>query len=137
MSKEIFSAGVVIFHQEDDERLYLVLRYPQGHWDFVKGKLEPGESTKQAALRELKEETGLETKIIPGFETFFSYDFTTQRGESAHKVVTMFVGSSDTMEVQLSDEHIDYAWLPFEQAKSRLTFNNAKLALERAQEFLD
>jgi 8-oxo-dGTP pyrophosphatase MutT (NUDIX family) len=137
MAKEVFSAGIVIFYGEGDERLYLVLCYPHGHWDFVKGKIEAGESKQKAALRELKEETGLESNIMPGFETMFSYDYITQRGEPAHKVVTFFVGPSSTMKVKLSHEHIDFAWLPYEQAKSRLTFNNAKSALDRAREFLD
>ena len=44
----------------------------------------------------------------------------------------LFVGTTDSMDVRLSDEHIDFAWLPYEAALERLSFNNAKQALTRA-----
>lgn len=132
MAKQVVSCGIIIFHEKDSQRLYLILRYVLGHWEFAKGKIEAGEDKKTAAMRELKEETGLSATIIPGFESTFSYDFVTRNGESAHKVVYLFVGTTDSMNVRLSDEHIDFAWLPYEAALERLSFNNAKQALTRA-----
>ena len=38
------SAGIVLFRKEDSKTLFLLLHYPSGHWDFVKGKME-NEST--------------------------------------------------------------------------------------------
>ena len=46
------SAGIVLFRRKEGERLFLLLHYPTGHWDFVKGKMEKGESTHQTAVRE-------------------------------------------------------------------------------------
>ena len=53
------SAGIVIFRKEESKKLFLLLHYPSGHWDFVKGKMEKGETTQQTAIRETKEETGI------------------------------------------------------------------------------
>ena len=54
------SAGAIIFRENNSSRLYLLLNYPSGHWDFVKGKMEEGELPHQTVIREAKEETGIE-----------------------------------------------------------------------------
>ena len=58
------SAGAIIFREIDNSRIYLLLNYPSGHWDFVKGKMEKDESTHQTVIREAKEETGYSIKEI-------------------------------------------------------------------------
>ena len=63
------SAGIVLFRKEESKILFLLLHYPSGHWDFVKGKMEQGESTHQTAVRETKEETGItDITFIENFE---------------------------------------------------------------------
>ena len=37
------SAGIVLFRREESKILFLLLHYPSGHWDFVKGKIEKNE----------------------------------------------------------------------------------------------
>ena len=50
---------------------YLLLKHRAGHWNFPKGLIEKGEKLEQAALREVKEEAGLENlKFIKGFKVF-------------------------------------------------------------------
>ena len=53
-----FSAGFILFRQTSNGPLYLLLDYGK-HWDYAKGHLEEGESAWQAAVRELREETGI------------------------------------------------------------------------------
>ncbi len=134
--KHLLSAGIIIFRKQATERLYLLLHYPHGHWDFVKGKIEPGESKKDAALRELKEETGLDATILDGFETSIAYIFQ-ENQERVKKTVIFFVGEAQSDTIMLSDEHIDYAWLPYDEALKRLTFENARAVLEGAEQFLE
>ena len=79
MIKKETSAGVLVYRNDPktDERLYLLLHYVSGHWDFAKGKLEKGESFKQAALRELQEETGLTSVVLhEHFNEKLDYAFT-------------------------------------------------------------
>ena len=62
------SCGTVVYHQLNGKVEYLLLKYPQGHWDFAKGHIEENESTVACALRELTEETGLnKIQLIDGF----------------------------------------------------------------------
>ena len=37
--REQKSAGIVLFRNDSDKNEFLLLNYPQGHWDFVKGKM--------------------------------------------------------------------------------------------------
>ena len=52
-----FSAGFILFRRTSAGPVYLLLDYGR-HWDYPKGHLEKNESTWQAAVRELREETG-------------------------------------------------------------------------------
>jgi len=131
-----FSAGVVVYFKRNEKREYLLLHYESGHWDFPKGKIEEGETKQQAALRELKEETGLLATIHPGFEYTFEYFFKDKSGEFAKKKVYFFVGRSKAKRVDLSYEHIGYEWLAFDEACEKLTYKNAKQLLQKADTFL-
>lgn len=57
-------AGCVIF--DEDRKIYLLHRNKKGmtQWELPGGKVEPGESDEQAAIRELKEEMGVDVQII-------------------------------------------------------------------------
>ncbi|MEW6722749.1 MAG: NUDIX domain-containing protein, partial [Candidatus Micrarchaeota archaeon] len=48
------SCGIILF-REGEKRLYLLLHYEEGHWDFPKGHVEAGESEHEAASREAVE----------------------------------------------------------------------------------
>lgn len=139
MKKE-YSAGIIVFYDlmVDDQiqRIYLILHYPRGHWDLPKGKLEKDETNMQAAIREVKEETGLEVTIIPGFEQSLSYMFKDQEGHLVQKTVTFFVGKSSTTDVSLSHEHINYQWLSLRDALKQVTYVNARQLLSMADQFL-
>ncbi len=127
------SAGVVVFN---DGR-YLLLHYEAGHWDFPKGHVEKGESDVQAALRELKEETGIvDAEVLPGFSDGIRYFFK-KEGKTIVKEVVFFVARTKTEKVTLSHEHKGFIWLPFKEAVVKLTYDNAKNVLKKAEAFLN
>ena len=125
------SAGVLVF----DKNKVLLLQYLQGHWDFPKGHVEAGETPEEAALRELLEETGLTAEIIPGFRETISYSFGSHN--RIKKDVVFFLGTTNSAEVRLSHEHQGFAWLPFEDALKKVTFENARSLLKKAHIFLN
>lgn len=130
------SAGIIIYYLKNNHPEYLLLHYfPGNHWDFPKGKMEPGETQKETALRELKEETGLTVVIDPGFLETISYQLIIDQ-KSVQKTVYFFVGQSTTLKVDLSHEHQDYKWLPYEQALLQLTYNNAQELLKSAHLYI-
>lgn len=131
------SCGVVLFFQpKDGPREYLLLHYPTGHWDFAKGHVEKGEEDLATALREAKEETGLEgVEIVSEFRHRFDYRYRRQ-DQLIHKEVGWFLGRAPTKSVRLSHEHKGFRWLPFEQALEQVTYTNAKELLRKAEAHL-
>ena len=130
------SCGAIVFKKHKEGIKYLLLHYGAGHWDFPKGKQEKNEKEEQAALREIKEETVIENvELVDGFREAISY-FYRQSQETVFKEVIFFLAQSATDEVKLSSEHIGYAWLGYENAYKKLTFNNAKELLRKANQFL-
>ncbi len=122
--------------EQKDGIKYLLLHYEAGHWDFPKGNQEKKETEEHAAAREVKEETGIsEIEFIKGFRETIKY-FYKKDGETIYKEVVFFLAQSPTENVKLSFEHIGYAWLSYENAYKRLTFNNSKELLRKANWFL-
>ena len=130
------SAGIVLFRKDEAKKLFLLLHYPSGHWDFVKGKMEKGETIHETAIRETKEETGItDVKILDNFEEWIEYNFQYQ-GELVHKKVVFFLAETNTKDVEISHEHSDYIWVDYNTAMEKTTFDNAKTVLTKAQMLL-
>ena len=131
------SAGIIIFRKENSKILFLLLHYPSGHWDFVKGKMEEDETIRQTAIRETREETGI-TDIVfsDDFEEWIEYNFQFQ-GEIVHKRVVFFLAETKTKQVSISHEHLDYTWMDYQTAMEKTTFDNAKSILTKAKLLLD
>jgi len=134
--KEEVSAGIILFN-ENDKRKFLLLNYPSKHWDFVKGKMEKDETSHETAIRETKEETGIsDVEFIDGFEEEIEYYFYAENQE-IHKKVIFFLGKTETTEITLSHEHLDFIWLEFDNALNKTTYENAKNLLKKSKMFLD
>ncbi|MDC0928070.1 NUDIX domain-containing protein [Nitrosopumilus sp.] len=130
------SAGIVLFRKEESETLFLLLHYPSGHWDFVKGKMEKGESTHETAIRETREETGItDLTFIENFEEWIDYNFK-HKGELVQKKVVFFLAETKTKEVKISHEHSGYTWINYNSSMEKTTFDNAKIVLTKAQKLL-
>ena len=131
------SAGAVVFLKRDNEYRFLLLHYVAGHWDLPKGHIEGGETLKDTVIREIKEETGIDDlKFIPGFQEKIEYFFTSRTGETIFKTNRFFLAETKEDEINLSSEHTDFIWLPYQQAFQKMTFKKAKNVLKKAFEFL-
>jgi len=129
------SCGAVVF-LKNTEAKYLLLHYEAGHWDFVKGNVEPNESEKDTVIRELKEETGItDGQFIEGFKEKIEY-FYRRQGATIHKEVIFFLIETHTEKVEVSYEHVGFTWLNYQRAMENLTFKNAKDILQKAHELL-
>ncbi len=128
------SAGAILYQESPSGNLYLLLNYPSGHWDFVKGNIEKGETLKQTVLREIKEETGIsDVSFVEGFENKIEYHY--QRdGELVRKEVVFFLARTATNHVKLSHEHLNFIWLKFNDALQRLTYKTAQNLLKKVRD---
>ena len=130
------SAGIVLFRKENSKNMFLLLHYPSGHWDFVKGKMEKGETTHQTATRETEEETGItDVTYLENFEEWIEYNFQYQ-GELVQKKVVFFLAETKTEEIKISHEHSGFIWTDYNSAMEKTTFDNAKTVLTKAQALL-
>lgn len=131
------SCGVVLFSKKNGKTIFLLLHYPGGHWDFVKGHVDEGEEETATALRELWEETGItQATFIAEFREQISYSYK-RSGRLSRKEVVFFLAETDQTEVTLSHEHKGFKWLPYDEAKKLLTFDNAINLLDKAKNILD
>ena len=130
------SCGVVVFRVENGEKYFLLLHYPGGHFDFVKGHVEAGETEEQTLRRELEEETGIkDLKLIKGFREPIAYLYR-KEGKMSNKQVVFFLGKTETKEIVISHEHQGSLWLKYDEALKQLTFDNARDVLKKAKIFL-
>jgi len=130
------SSGVILFRKENEKMLFLLLLYPSGHWDFVKGKIESGESPRVTAIRETREETGItDVKFLDYFEEWIQYEFQFE-GELVQKKVVFFLGETKTKDIKISHEHLNYTWIDYSTAMEKLTFENAKTVLSKSYALL-
>ncbi|UCH37616.1 MAG: NUDIX domain-containing protein [Candidatus Bathyarchaeota archaeon] len=132
------SAGVVLVLRKNDEPQFLLLNYGRRHWGFPKGNIENGETEKEAAKREVSEETGINNIAFcfPNFKEVIRYVYR-RAGAMITKEVIYFLAETLENQVVLSYEHQGYQWLPFNQALKRLTFKNDKAVLEQAKAAVD
>jgi 8-oxo-dGTP pyrophosphatase MutT (NUDIX family) len=139
MEKE-FSAGAIVFYLEKNKPLFLLL-YKKARekykeiYEFPKGNIEKDEDPLITTKREVKEETGLDVKILQGFREKISWIYKKER-ETIHKELICFLAESKTKDVKISKEHDAYEWLDFDNAVKKLKFKNQKELLFKANEFL-
>lgn len=127
------SAGAVIFSETPDGMIFLLLNYPSGYWDFVKGNIEERETLRQTVVREIMEETGIfDVEFVNGFEDKIEYHY--QRdGNMVHKEVVFFLAKTKTTDVKISHEHLGFVWLSFNDALKKLTYKNAQNILKKVK----
>ncbi len=136
MSRIQRSAGFVIFRRSAADWEYLLLDYGR-HWDFTKGHVEKGEDDLTAAVRELQEETSLANPTpMAGFHQEINYYFRDRKHQLVHKTVVFFLAEVGQGTIRLSDEHVGFAYLPFEPAMKRLTYASSREILRLAHAHL-
>ncbi|CAN5892432.1 bis(5'-nucleosyl)-tetraphosphatase [soil metagenome] len=139
------SAGVIVYHFDERGCRFLLLLSrltKRPLWEFPKGGVDGDETLAEAAMRELREETGMtgdDIRLVQGFEHREEYRFTSGRGEGrilVRKEVTYFLAEAATTEVRLSaHEASQFAWLTFDEAGRKLKYKARRDMLRRAAEF--
>lgn len=122
---EFSHAGGVVVRIDGGERRYLVVQASKNksHWVLPKGHIDPGETAEEAALREVREESGAVGEIISevGVE---EYDFPRK------PVRALYFAMRLVREVP-AEEDREIRWLRYEDAIATLTFDGARKLVER------
>ena len=128
--KREFSAGGIVFK----DGLVLLTKHSQNkHWSFPKGWIEKGQTSKEAALREVKEEGGVEAEIIEKIgDSKYVY---TLNGEKIFKIVIYFLMRYISGDPKDHDWEVEEAgWFNPEEALKTLDFSRDKELLKKALE---
>lgn len=112
----MLSAGVVIVRRDPVCRVLLLRAY--NYWDFPKGGIEVGESSLQAAIREVEEETG-----ITDLKFSWGEEFRDTPPYARGKIARYYVAETTTEAITLGNnpllgraEHHEFRWASFDEA---------------------
>ncbi len=133
MAKREFSAGGIVFRRRGKGFKVLLIKDAYGRWTWPKGNIDTGEKSQDAAVREIKEEVGLENIRILAKIGRNNY-FYRLKGDLIFKTVFFFLmeaNSNEKLKVQKAEIN-DAHWFNPEDALKTLDYKGAKEMLEKA-----
>ena len=129
------SCGAVVYTIINNQIKYLLIQNHKGTYGFPKGHMENNETEIETALREVKEEVGVNVTLIEGFKVNDEYILT--KKENTLKQVVYFLGVYSNQEYTYQKEELSNAFLvSYEEAINLLQFENLKRILKSANDYL-
>ena len=132
------SAGGVVYHLDRQGQVEIALIRPRGdeRWALPKGWVEKDESPQDAALREVREETGVTARVVESLERI-EYWFRTRQEASpvlVHKYVDFFLMAAVEGDLADHDHEVEEArWFTLDQAIEVAAFQSERQVLEKAR----
>jgi 8-oxo-dGTP pyrophosphatase MutT (NUDIX family) len=140
ITKDQISAGGVAFRRVgSDIQLAIVSVKPSLRWQLPKGIVDPGETPEVTAVREVKEEAGVETELLRLIETIEYWYQRVQYGKRIryHKFVHFYLLQYQSGDVANHDHEIEESrWVSFEEATRLLAFKSERRVMEKAWEII-
>ena len=128
------SCGAIVYTNAGGERLYLVEQMLGGHWGVPKGHIEANENEKETAIREIKEEVGLDVVIDCGFRAVDTYS----PAKEIIKDVVYFVAYSKSTDTIMQIEEVrDIKWVKLNDAIDLIKFPSLQEILKMADNYLN
>ena len=131
--------GVIVVLKENFNKFLILERSKtEGDWTFAKGHTEEGETPKETALRELKEETGIaKIELLNTPLIHEEYKVIKKDGRKFLKKNDYFIGFVKNTEVEIEEDEIQsYKWATYKEASSLFIYERRKEVLKKAQEYL-
>ena len=129
------SCGAVILYKDRSTEEYSVLLVKNHNgrfYSFPKGHVELRENEKETAIREVKEETDLDVRIINGFREVSDY---CPFGKIRKRVV-FFLATSKSNRIKIQESEIDsYNWIPLKEAEKGCTYDNDRRIIHKVRKF--
>ena len=127
------SCGAVVYRRVNGVPLFLIEHMALGHVSLPKGHMEGNETEEETALREIREETGLEVRLDTGFRHGIGYS----PAPGVYKDVIFFIAEAESdRTVNQESEVSALEWLPFREAVEAMTYETDRETLEKARDYL-
>jgi len=128
------SCGALVYRKQGEKLQLLILRHRMGgHWSFPKGHVEAGETETETALREVKEETGLNIELLSGFREQVTYS----PRQGIKKDVVYFLGFAKDSRTSRQEEEIsEIRWINLDQTYNYLTYENDRRLVQSAKRYM-
>lgn len=125
------SCGAIVYRFNDNATEILLIKNKNGeHWAFPKGHIEAGETERETALREVREETGYNICIEGRFRVSVTY----KPKPDITKEVVYFIGSVISGEMSPQEEEISCIdWVEIDKAQRIVTFENDRRLINKAK----
>jgi len=122
------SAGGMVYRKEDDGYYFVLILDAYDKWTFPKGHIDSGEKEELAALREIKEETGLSNLKAKGYLGETEVKVHKPNEKPFRKLIKYYLVATTDKELKVPDtnELRDVKWYTAEEALSILGYENAK-----------
>ncbi|MCX6163667.1 MAG: NUDIX domain-containing protein [Ignavibacteriae bacterium] len=115
------------------------MKHQKGHWSFPKGHADEGETKLEAALRELKEETGVSKIQLLKKRVLLreAYKFTNGKGVKILKKVNYFIAEAKNKKVNIDYKEVtNFKWCTFKAGLEKISFNESKSILKKADKII-
>ena len=127
--------GAIVYKIEDNKIFYLIVQSLKGVYGFPKGHAEIGETERESAFREIKEETGINVDFVNDFR--IELEYSPQDDHNTMKHLVLFLAKYDNQEISAQKEELLSASLmSFDDAMKNFTHENLKNSLKKADEFI-
>jgi 8-oxo-dGTP diphosphatase len=137
---QVSAGGVTFRRHKDCLEIALISVGPDRRWQLPKGIVDDGESTEDAAIREVREETGLETELIKLIDKIEYWYYSKNRGQRVrfHKFVYFYLLRYLTGNTENHDQEVNEAlWIEIDQACSMAAFKTEKQIIQQAKEMVN
>ena len=140
-ARAVSAGGVVLSEPAADAQVALIARRSAGgvlQWTLPKGTQEPGESITDTALREVREETGLEVELLGELDTIDYWFVWTPDQTRYHKFVRHFLMCATGGDLSGHDSESEEArWFALADAQRVMAFDNERHLLDLVPAALD
>ena len=135
------ACGAIIFTKENNVRKYVILRgigKYQGDYGFPKGHVEAGETEQETALREVKEETGLDVVLFDDFRTVDEHALAREGRPNDRKTNVYFLAEYHDQElVAQKSEVSEIVLMDYREAMNCLRYEESRRELTEAEQYLN
>lgn len=139
--RQVSAGGVVYRRAANGAEVALVRVGPKRRWQLPKGIVDEGEKPEETAVREVREEAGVDARIAAPLDTIeYWYVGTERDGRRVrfHKFVHLFLLEYASGDVANHDHEVDEArWVPFGDATGMLAFESERKAMSQAAALID